>query len=56
MFEIMKCRMNLYGLNIRMYFRSNAIYKQIIIKSSDPLRAKKTFIRKKMGHTLVSAI
>ena len=27
-----------------------------IIKSLDPLRAKKTFIRKKVGHTMVSAI
>ena len=25
-------------------------------KSLDPLRAKKTFIRKKLGHTVVSAI
>ena len=25
-------------------------------KSLDPLRAKKTFIRKKLGHTAVSAI
>ena len=25
-------------------------------KSLDPLRAKKTFIRKKLGHTMVSAI
>ena len=30
--------------------------KLIIIKSLDPLRAKKTFIRKKLGHTMVSAI
>ena len=28
----------------------------IIIKSLDPLRAKETFIRKKLGHTAVSAI
>ena len=28
----------------------------IILKSLDPLRAKKTFIRKKLGHTAVSAI
>ena len=28
----------------------------IIIKSLDPLRAKKTFKRKKLGHTMVSAI
>ena len=28
----------------------------IIIKSLDPLRTKKTFIRKKLGHTMVSAI
>ena len=29
---------------------------QIIIKSLDPLRAKKTFITKKLGHTMASAI
>ena len=29
---------------------------EIIIKSLDPLRAKKTFIRRKLGHTMVSAI
>ena len=29
---------------------------EIIIKGLDPLRAKKTFIRKKLGHTMVSAI
>ena len=28
----------------------------IIIKCLDPLRAKKIFIRKKLGHTAVSAI
>ena len=28
-------------------------YYKIIIKSLDPLRAKKTFIRKKLGHTNV---
>ena len=27
-----------------------------MIKGLDPLRAKKTFIRKKLGHTMVSAI
>ena len=27
----------------------------LIMKSLDPLRAKKTFIRKKLGHTAVSA-
>ena len=32
------------------------VMKEIIIKSLDPLRAKKTFIRKKLGHTMVSAI
>ena len=31
-------------------------HQTIIIKSSDPLRAKKTFKRKKLGHTMVSAI
>ena len=30
--------------------------KGIIIKCLDPLRAKKTFIRKKLGHTAVPAI
>ena len=29
---------------------------RIIMKSLDPLRAKKIFIRKKLGHTAVSAI
>ena len=29
---------------------------EIIIKCLDPLRAKKTFIRKNLGHTMVSAI
>ena len=29
---------------------------EIIMKSLDPLRAKKTFMRKKLGHTAVSAI
>ena len=28
----------------------------MIMKSLDPLKAKKTFIRKKLGHTRVSAI
>ena len=28
----------------------------IVVKSLDPLRAKKTFIRKKLGHTMVSVI
>ena len=28
----------------------------IILKNLDPLRAKKTFIRKKLGHSMVSAI
>ena len=28
----------------------------IILKGLDPLRAKETFIRKKLGHTMVSAI
>ena len=30
--------------------------REIIIKSLDPLRAKKRFIRKKLDHTAVSAI
>ena len=29
---------------------------QIIMKKLDPLRAKRTFMRKKLGHTAVSAI
>ena len=37
---------------IRIYY----LKYQIIMKSLDPLRAKKTFIRKKLGHTSVSAI
>ena len=34
----------------------NASTYPIIMKSLDPLRAKKTFIRKKLGHTAFSAI
>ena len=36
----------------------SSTYKEdkIIIKSLDPLRAKKTFIRKNLGHTMVLAI
>ena len=34
----------------------NGIIIIIIIKSLDPLRAMKTFIRKKLDHTMVSAI
>ena len=30
--------------------------KEMIIKSVEPLRTKKTFIRKKLGHTMVLAI
>ena len=32
------------------------MFSLIIMESLDPLRAKKTFIRKKLGHTAVSAI
>ena len=32
------------------------LFHTIIMKSSDPLRAKKIYIRKKLGHTAVSAI
>ena len=32
------------------------LWLQIIMKSLDHSRAKKTFIRKKLGHTAVSAI
>ena len=32
------------------------VLEEIIIKSLDPLRAKKTFIRKKLGRTMVSVI
>ena len=35
---------------------SNEYPHPIIMKSLDPLRAKKIFIRKKLGHTVVSAI
>ena len=34
----------------------DTLWHQIIMKSLDPLRAKKIFIRKKLGHTAVSAI
>ena len=32
------------------------VWSEIKIKSLDPLRAKKTFIRKKLGHTAALAI
>ena len=37
-------------------WRHNLFTNEIIIKSLDPLRAKKKFIRKKLGHNAVSAI
>ena len=39
--------------NFQMKNRDNCL---MIIKSLDPLSTKKTFIRKKLGHTAVSAI
>ena len=42
------------GLIILYVFRQLSFI--IIMKRLDPLRAKKTFIRKKLGHTMVSAI
>ena len=45
---------------VDLYYASEYFYHMtlslIIMKSLDPLRAKKTFIRKKFGHTAVSAI
>ena len=42
-----------FGRYVRTVFHVNL---EIIIKCLDPLRAKKTFVRKKLGHTMVSAI
>ena len=39
-----------------MLLGSHYLYIEIIIKSLDPLRAKTTFVRKKLGHAMVSAI
>ena len=49
---------------VRLFADECLLYRQIrsqsdhliIINGLDPLRAKKTFIRKKLGHTMVSAI
>ena len=38
------------------YLTLMSLVMRIIMKSLDPLRAKKIFIRKKLGHTAVSAI
>ena len=38
------------------FFKESPVCISIIIKSLDPLKAKKTFVRKKLGHTAVSAI
>ena len=52
-FTIDECGETFYG-------RHTAQHQAAVIannnKSLDPLRAKKTFIRKKLGHTAVSAI
>ena len=45
-----------YILFLRKLSAQNSSYLPIIMKSLDPLRAKKIFIRKKLGHTAVSAI
>ena len=44
-----------YGMRLQMTSALRHSH-QIIMKSLDPLRAKKTFIRKKLGRTAVSAI
>ena len=55
---IMKLGKEHYELNLYTVYDPELIvtYFQIIIKGSDPLRAKKTFIRKKLGQTAVSVI
>ena len=41
----------------RLIIIDNIVFDQVIImKSLDPIRAKKIFIRKKLGHTAVSTI
>ena len=49
--ESKNCSCKMYGS-----INKPMLCQEIIIKSLDPLRAKKTFIRKKLGHTAVSAI
>ena len=48
----MKVQVHVKEANSGLYGRRSGI----IIKSLDPLRAKKTFIRKRLGHTMFSAI
>ena len=44
-------------IHVAKYLKTEKLtYYVIIMKSLDPLRAKKIFIRKKLGHTAVSAI
>ena len=47
--------MHIRGFAVQEHCKLSALY-QIIMKSLDPLRAKIIFIRKKLGHTAVSAI
>ena len=44
------------GLVPKIFYTITVFSNEMIIKSLDPSRAKKTFIRKKLGHTMVSAI
>ena len=43
-------------INDEIFLLFSSVGIEIIMKSLDPFRAKKTFIRKKLGHTAVSAI
>ena len=45
-----------FSLLFNYFFILRWMQPQIIMKSLDPLRAKKIFIKKKLGHTAVSAI
>ena len=47
---------NVFKLNTCFFHESYFASQEFIMKSLDPLRAKKIFIRKKLGHTAVSAI
>ena len=53
--QLLVSSFNMAGYMLQSFARTGGIC-LIIMKSLDPLRAKKIFIRKKLGHTAVSAI
>ena len=49
-------KLGLTGPGVLLWVVARTASLSVIMKGLDPLRAKKTFIRKKLGHTAVSAI